>query len=128
MMCNSKVIGKPLLLLTNKQDCVAVCSNTQIWEALNVKHVMGSLAQMVVFFVHVYHLIFSFPFVQRKCSAMCRGFRGKGNPSIVKGLKWLMRCVHFHYSELSSRIENDVAIQLAEQKQKKAAKLQGIEM
>ena len=50
MMCNSKVIGKPLLLLTNKQDCVAVCSNTQIWEALNVEHVMGRdvhLAQMV---------------------------------------------------------------------------------
>ena len=64
MMCNSKVIGKPLLLLTNKQDCVAVCSNTQIWEALNVEHVMGRdvhLAQMVgcffvflfLFFVHV---------------------------------------------------------------------------
>ena len=57
MMCNSKVIGKPLLLLTNKQDCVAVCSNTQIWEALNVEHVIGRdvhLAQMVgCFFVRV---------------------------------------------------------------------------
>ena len=46
----------------------------------------------------------------------------------MKGLKWLMRCVHFRYSELSSRIDNDVAIQLAEEKQKRVAKLQGIEM
>ena len=95
MMCNSKVIGKPLLLLTNKQDCVAVCSNTQIWEALNVEHVMGRdahLAQMVGCFLFVFlfashNLSFSLFLFQAQVLCRVQRFQGQGQPFHREGLE-----------------------------------------
>ncbi|XP_069700555.1 uncharacterized protein [Periplaneta americana] len=112
LLAHGKLAGKPVLLLANKQDREGALDELDIVEQLNVEAVVNE---------------YRCPTLVEMCSAtVVKNSRGKVDPAIHNGFKWLMNRIIRDYSNLNSRVESDVLVQRKQEEQEKKERLERI--
>ncbi|XP_066571142.1 ADP-ribosylation factor-like protein 13A isoform X2 [Amia ocellicauda] len=101
LLKHSKVAGKPLLVLANKQDKMNALLGSDLIEALSLEKLVNKSRSLC----HI-----------EPCSALL-DVRRWSERKTLRGLRWLLRAVFLDYSELCARVARDNA-QLPSQEEK----------
>lgn len=101
-----RVMGKPVLILANKQDLKGALSATEIAMRLEVDK-LEALSPVLIL----------------KSIAKCSEFKSRVHdvdPSLYEGMDWMLEEVSDQYSELNERIARDKKIRIEQERKKKA--------
>ncbi|KAH3729475.1 ADP-ribosylation factor-like protein 13B isoform X2 [Dreissena polymorpha] len=103
LLSNEKVAGKPLLVLSNKEDLVEHVDECEIMEKLNLEALVNT----------------------NKCVCkmeMCSAIQGSGrkmDPRIKVGMKWLCAILDQMYDKLDMRVKADMEVMDAKRQREK---------
>lgn len=109
ILSNSKIAGKPVLILANKQDNETALDEVDIIEFLNIEPLVNHQ---------------KCPTLVQSCSASENN--SKLDPGIKQGYEWLLRNVVRNYQTLNQRVESESKEQEVKEREEMAEKIQRI--
>lgn len=106
---SSKIAGKPILILANKQDNENALDEIDIIEYLNIESIVNHQ---------------KCPTLVQSCSATENN--SKLDPGIKKGYEWLLNNIVRHYSNLNNRVETESKQQELQEREDMTEKIRRI--
>lgn len=109
LLSHSKISGKPVLLLANKQDNEYALDEIDLVEKLQLESLVNNK---------------QCPTLVESCSAVEISKKMSVDPGIQRGYRWLMNYIIRNYDQIDKRVQNDVKLQEESERQ---ARLETIE-
>ncbi|KAK5640165.1 hypothetical protein RI129_010976 [Pyrocoelia pectoralis] len=106
ILSDQKIMGKPILLLANKQDCQDALDELDIVEKLELEPLVNKRRC---------------PTLVETCAA---ANKSRPDPGIQKGYHWLINFIIRSYSKLNLRVEQDVKQQKLEEHAERLEKIE----
>lgn len=110
IISNSKIAGKPLLILANKQDQESALDEIDLIEYLKIEELVNK---------------YCCPALVQSCSANESNYH-KSDPGIKQGYEWIINYIDQNYDQLNSRVQVDTVEQEIQEKQEMLAKIERI--
>lgn len=143
---HEKIKGKPLLIFANKQDLEDAADDDTVAQHLDLDALLGdnrensSVVRRIKIAVKVFFtfinpglvlsvLRLSLFNLQVKCVALKSATQNRADPSIKRGVKWLLNSIGKQYDTVADRVRADVMEQRqieAEQRRERAEKVRRI--
>lgn len=110
IISNTKIAGKPLLILANKQDQESALDEVDLIEYLKIEELVNK---------------YCCPALVQSCSANESNYH-KSDPGIKQGYEWIINYIDQNYDQLNSRVQVDTLEQEIQDKQEMLAKIERI--